>query len=484
MAAMFHARIDATFVETDVNDPWIEPAGRVSGADIHGNDLPRDIGRSPLAQIATAALVFFALFASAAHAMPDGAQISAICQSRSTCTIARSIDAGASPAATPLTVVQVRLGFADRPADEPAGCHAGNERDGGVEYWLLEGTRPPRLVLKLCNDGYGMAGVGEDDVTVGPNRLVQFQSGGSAWRWHTTYTFSLAPWRLLTERDCSYHNAMENTGAVTVLDYLAMVGRSIAKDSPVNDDGIGCPEWPEAASRHFTAMPGPGLLGGYNILTPFAGRNAKGPIVPRGGVIGDCVPAMDTAGTNGFVVHGQPAPAGQAAEIRAIAESFNALVIQVFDPTAAAQPAPVGGSWVKRPHVEIWRGHNGDDLRARLSLADLSQVGIDLDGKAYAGVGRKVPLPAVERWQAADEAGRAVTVLRVSWPDTYALLHGIALVYSQADGGRQARLAASTGIVGNRPLYLPDVVSIPGRDSGPQPGHCEMRDGHLSLVAQ
>jgi len=95
-----------------------------------------------------------------------------------------------------------------------------------------------------------------------------------------------------------------------------------------------------------------------------------------------------------------------------------------------------------------------------------------------------VPLPAVERWQAADEAGRAVTVLRVSWPDTYALLHGIALVYSQADGGRQARLAASTGIVGNRPLYLPDVVSIPGRDSGPQPGHCEMRDGHLSLVAQ
>lgn len=429
-------------------------------------------------------LVFLAVLAGVAHAAPNSAQVDAICQSRSTCVVVKSFDAGTSSAGTPLTVAQVQLGLADKPDDQPEGCHAGNERDGGVEYWLLEGRKPPRRVLKLCNDGYGMAGVGEDDVTVGPNQLVQFQSGGSAWRWTTTYTYSLSPSRLVAERDCSYHNAMESTGTVTELDYLAMTARSIAKDNVGNDEGIGCPDWPAAASRHFTPVPARGLLGAYNLLTPYAGRDAKGPMVARGGAIGDCVPAMDTAGTNGFIVYGQPAPAGQVAEIRAIAESLNALVVQVFDPTAVSQPTQAGGSWVNRPHIEIWRGHNGDDLRARLAPADLSQVGVDLDGKAYAGVGRKVALPTVERWQATDEAGRTVTVLRLSWPDTYALLHGVALVYSQADGGRQARLVATTGIVNNRPLYLADVVGIPGRNGGPQPGRCEMRDGRLSLIAQ
>lgn len=442
-----------------------------------------DIRRLCVAPLAPAVLAILMIFADLAHAAPTEVQTNAMCQSRSTCSIVKSIDAGASPAATPLTVVQMRLGFADRPPDQPEGCHAGNERDGGVEYWLLEGTLPPRLLLKLCNDGYGMASVGEDDVTVGPDRLVQFQSGGSAWRWNATYTFSLVPWRLLAERDCSYHNAIESTGTVTAVDYLAMVATSIAKDVG-NDDGIGCPDWPEAASRRFTAAPGAGLLGGYNVLTPFAGGKANGRLVPKGGAIGDCVPAMDTAGKNGFIVHGQPAPSGQAAEVRAVAESYSTLVIQVFDPTAASPPTPAAGSWVNRPHVEIWRGHNGENQRARLPLAELSQIGIDMDGKAYAGIGRKVPLPAIERWQARDEDGRPVTVLRVVWPDTYALLHGVALVYSQADGGRQARLVATTGIVNNRPLYLPDIVTIPAREGGPQPGHCAMRDGRLSLLPQ
>ena len=56
-------------------------------------------------------------------------------------------------------------------------------RDGGVEYWLLDGKATPKQVLQLCNDGYGSSGVGEDEVEVGPNRLVHHQYGGSSWRW-------------------------------------------------------------------------------------------------------------------------------------------------------------------------------------------------------------------------------------------------------------------------------------------------------------
>jgi len=51
------------------------------------------------------------------------------------------------------------------------------------EWWL---RRPDKSVVKLleaCNDGYGAAGVGEEDVSVGENRFVHERSGGSSWRW-------------------------------------------------------------------------------------------------------------------------------------------------------------------------------------------------------------------------------------------------------------------------------------------------------------
>jgi hypothetical protein len=190
---------------------------------------------------------------------------------------------------------------------------------------------------------------------------------------------------------------------------------------------------------------------------------------------------MTTAGANGFVVYGNPAVAALAAEIRVVAESLGSLLIQVFDPTAATQPAPAGGSWINLPHLEIWVGRNGENLFTRLPLADLSQIGVDLNGRVYDGVGKKGPPPSVERWQASDASGRPVVVLRLSWADEYALLRGTALVYSQAEAGKQARLVSTTGIANNRPLYVPEIVSIPKRDAGPQPGSCRVRDGQLSM---
>jgi hypothetical protein len=93
------------------------------------------------------------------------AQKSAICAARATCSIGKIYDAGKSPPGAPLAVAEVHLGLEDRPDDAPdSGCHADDKFDGGVEYWLAEGAQPPKRVLKFCNDGYGAAGVGEDDV--------------------------------------------------------------------------------------------------------------------------------------------------------------------------------------------------------------------------------------------------------------------------------------------------------------------------------
>jgi hypothetical protein len=200
-------------------------------------------------------------------------------------------------------------------------------------------------------------------------------------------------------------------------------------------------------------------------------------------VIGDCVPAMTTGGANGFIVFGRPAAPDKAAEIKVIAESFQSLLIQVFDPAAASQPALSKGSWINLPHVEVWvYTGEGTNNTSRPTAKAVSQFGVDLNGKAYAGAGKKEAPPSVERWRARDASGRPVTVMRLTWASDTEFASGAAVVYSQAEAGKQARLVATTGIVSNRPLFVPGIMSLPNIDiEPPRPGNCRVRDGRLSL---
>ena len=416
-----------------------------------------------------------------AEAAPDAAQTAAICQTRTTCKIAKTYDAGKSPGGTPLTVAEVSLGLADKPEDQDDGCRSGNgDKNGGVEYWLLEGATPPKQLLKLCNDGYGSSGVGEDEVTISPNRLARWQTGGSSWRWSGTVTYSLSPWRLLTERSCSYHTSSETSGTKTDYDYTTMVVRSISEDRATHPDpGIGCAEWPKE-SVAFAPKLAAGVVGAYDIVGPVLGDDPK---IPPGTAIGNCVATMTTAGANGFIVYGKPAPADQTAEIKAMAVGLKSLLIQVFDPLAASQLATANASWINLPHVELWIGQNREYVRTSLPLNQLQQIGIDLDGRVHRGVGKAVPLPSVQRWPARDASGRPVTVLRLDWTDDYALLNGVALVYSQAEAGKQTRLVSTTGITNNRPLYVPNIVQLYDESPAKKIGRCDLRDGRLSIVS-
>lgn len=416
------------------------------------------------------------LSSAAAAADPSPAETAAICGARTSCTIVKSHDAGNSATRMPLRVIEVRLGLADKPEEPPEGCRNDGKLDGGVEYWLIEGAAAPHRVLKLCNDGYGASGVGKDRVEVGANRLTHEQIGGSAWRWVDTIAYSLSPWRARAEQVCSYHNVNEQTGVTLDLDFVARTARSLAKDSTKKDLSLGCPDWPKP-KQAFTPQPAADAYGAYNVVLPGAEDVLK---VPAGIAIGNCVPAMTTAGANGFVVYGKPSAAGQIAEMKAIAASYKELVIQVFDPLAVGQPDR-GTSWIHLPHVEIWTGLNDEQVRTRLGLDRMRQIGVDLAGHVYDGAGKKGPAPKVERWTAKDEARRPVVVLRLTWAEDHALRNGLALVYSQAEAGRQARLVATTGIAAGRPLYVPDIARFNRPDDRLASG-CLVRDGRL--VAQ
>src|SRR6185312_13842343 len=128
---------------------------------------------------------------------------------------------------------------------------------------------------------------------------------------------------------------------------------------------------------------------------------------------------------------------------------------------------------------ELWLAPDWDRETNPPANESLLHISIDLDGKVYVAKGGKYTQPKVARRQAKDAAGRSVVVLRVSWVEnSYPFLAGLGLVYSQAGGGKQLRLVANTGIVKNRPLYLPRLVD-PGRSLGDRTTACQLRDGVL-----
>ena len=398
------------------------------------------------------------------------AQKAAMCQARNTCAIAPLLRKAGSSATGTLSVAELHFAIADKPDDAPdEGCIGADyeTRDGGVEYWLLEGNEPPHLLLRLCNDGYGAAGVGEDEVTVAENRFVHRQYGGSASRWEETTTESLSPLRLVNLRSCSFHSLIPGSGKLADIDPITRIARSVAvrtdpakaqDEADENGVEVACPDWPDKAA--FTPSPAERLIAGYNLPVHILAGDATA-LPADGWALGNCGFTMATDGRNGFIVFGQPASPTEAAEVTALAIADNELVLQVYDPTAgSAAAAAAGKTWIHAPHIELWLAPDWDQETNPPADGNLRQIGIDLDGKVYAAKGGKDALPQVERWQAKDAAGHPVVLLRLSWPqDSYPFLAGLGLVYSQAGGGKQVRLVANTGIVKNRPLYLPRSLS-------------------------
>jgi hypothetical protein len=415
--------------------------------------------------LASAAVIFLSTSAFAADLTPD--QQSAICGARATCKTT-SVDAGEGPGNVKLTVVDVHFDVADKPAEAPEeGCIGdpeatdAPERDGGRELWLIAGSEAPKRVLALCNDGYGSAGMGEDMIEVHPNMIIWDQSGGSSWRWISTKQIRLAPLAVVKEFDCSFHNVAPGTGTVTEVDRLTLKARAVGAASGhkfSDDDEMGCPDWSGVDAK----LPsGPEYAGGYAIPFPNAGPSDDGNGFPDGTALADCALELTTDGLNGFMVHGKPIDEG-AAIVRVIKESEASLLIQVFDPTAAAElTSGKAKSWVGQPHIEVWvseMGNPEDNDGPNGETYIYRQFAIGLDGKTYPGVNAFEPLPKVTYWDAKDELGHDVVVYRVKWEgDNARPSFGVGVVYSQAKDGKQVRMVSNAQIKKNKPLYLPDT---------------------------
>lgn len=359
-----------------------------------------------------------------------------------------------------------RLSVYELAIDEPESADSFGCVPYRRQFWLVtrddrsEAAR--RLVLELCNDGYGAAQVGEDTVTIRDNRLVHVQYGGSAWRWENTTEYSLSPFLELSQESCSFHTLS------TIFDHWQwdwgrFSGRVLARGDTCDADGnpvepateegmeLGCP-LDQATHAHD---PIPLISLPDDMLAP----------MPE---LGSCATLIDSSGWRGFVVHGEDGLPDDA-WMRLLAVSETDLVVTVGDDSWHSG----GSSWVFDDHLEIWTAPGAGMPFCGEAVDPPKQWAVRVaDGAVFPAFGDPLSLPTVaERRQAG--AGRPIT-LRISFPEP---IERIAVVYSDSDDGtRQERLIASSDLHFGDALSLGEVVAI-----DPLNAWCSVRDGRLDV---
>jgi hypothetical protein len=171
---------------------------------------------------------FLALTLVLADAPADVAK-AAGCSEERPCSVTNDWKAGTDGTGQALRVYQLSRGPQE---SEHGECEL-------EEYFLATGTkgRKVRQVLSLCNDGYGSAGVGEDEVKVKPNRLFHEQFGGSGNRWVVTREFQLSPPVHLTTTVATFDAAAPQYVDETAWNWDTFSGERTRFLSKCNEDG-------------------------------------------------------------------------------------------------------------------------------------------------------------------------------------------------------------------------------------------------------
>jgi hypothetical protein len=320
------------------------------------------------------------------------------------------------------------------------------------ELWLVRArggqVESRQALLTACNDGYGASGIGEDQLEVGPNRLHHTRVGGSAWRWSYSTTLQLDPLRVLDSAENGWWSLGVNEDSRS-FSYASFSGKTSWYSPPCGPDGNppdGDDPAVKANVKPYESLPIPGvtveptfLAGGW-----------------RETALGACSVTVDSAGQQGWVVHGRPGEA-QDARLKVLLVGDRTLVLEIEDDRL------VSGSprWLFDDHVELWlgavAGFGAHCLEAKESPP--RQYALLLaDGKVIPAHGKPTDALVVERAASPPEARPGWTRLKVTLP---APPEGITVVYSDGDDGqKQERLIATSRFAFGRGPTLGAVRTI------------------------
>jgi hypothetical protein len=357
-------------------------------------------------------------------------------------------------------------------ADARNDCHP-------YEYYLVVHTkgkiRSRAFLSEACNNAYGAAGVGEDNVSVDKETrtFTHAQEGGSAWRWDNSVTVGLDPLRIVSISDGSFwtidtdatsrsadwnHDTFEGNESWSIPDCEGRRKQEEAekRDAAARQDGF-------ASSKSFNAL----IVPRVQLPAAFVqdGWRSIG--------IGNCGAFVD-GDKHGFAIYGGKGSATDAT-MRAVVSKEGVLFVEIADDRWTSS----GKTWVKEDHLELWLAPAGSTSTEMLCDSPLppdpsKQWGIRIsDGAVFAGFGSPELLAGVEVVRAGHTA-RARIPLGDRLKDDGAPL---TVVYSDSDDGvHQKRLLATSTVDRGQELSLGHV-----RDVDPAHATCVVKGKTLRI---
>ncbi|WP_257450905.1 hypothetical protein [Archangium lipolyticum] len=391
---------------------------------------------------------------------PPASSSDPLCAKREPCTVAETLDAGKDSRGNSLQVKRLDLGWADVETSSgfigrkfgPGGRKAKGSRANGqceaAEWWLVRSGQPAQLLLSVCNDGYGAAGVGQDSVTVTDNLFSHEQTGGSRERWSQSRTVQLSPLLPMSEsRRSSVPSEGEAKEDGESWDFEALRGE-VARAASTCEAG--------------EASPGERLL-------PYLPQVQVDKAYLQGG--------WKTAGLGacgfeaGHVLLGNQDDPKDAA-LKALLVAPDTLLVEVHDDKWTGPSA----KWLADDHVELWLAPQApQELTGCGKPTDAqkpAQWGIRIaDGQVFPAFGSPKQTLQVER---AELPGKRGYRLLMKLPP----FKGIAVVYSDSDSGKKQELMLATSPVKfGRPEVLNPVRVVPAEEAT-----CTVKNGELAVA--
>jgi hypothetical protein len=393
---------------------------------------------------------------------PPASSSDPLCAKREPCRVVETLDAGKDAQGRPQQVKHLALGWAEIDTASqflgrkfgPGGRKAKGSRAEGQcdasEWWLVRASQPPQLLVSVCNDGYGGAGVGQDTVTVSDDYFTHEQTGGSRERWTTARTLQLSTLQRTSETlrtaSPSANGEMKEDGEFW--DFQTLRGE-VTRSAPECEAGE-----PSLGERSLPYLPQ------VQVDKAFLQEGWK-----QAG-LGDC------GFESGNILLGNqddPKDAG----LKALLVAPDTLLIEVHDDTWTGPSA----KWLNDDHIELWLAAQAPETLTgcgKPTAAQLpSQWGIRIvDGQVFAAFGSPKQMPQVERAERPDKKGYR---LKVKLPTPF---KGISVVYSDSDSGKKQELMLATSAVKfGRPETLNAVRVVP-----PQEATCAVKGGQLAVV--
>lgn len=389
-----------------------------------------------------------------------------LCGDRSPCEQKRVWSAGVDDKNRPMQVVKLSLNpdknqqpeLRNEGAEEVT--ESGGEECEPFEYWFVSDAKPA-LLLAVCNDGYGMAGMGSDTVTVTPGRFSHFQAGGSASMWNTGSVVALPSLQIIETSDGSWHRALPEAKDST-WNWPEFAGYVHGYNAGCNEDADVSRDTIDKGNFAYEPIPQPSVSDEYR---QDGWKNAP---------LGSCSARVTSLGkqqpkgfNSGFVIHGKPG-AESDASFKVVMPFATDMFVEVKDDVWVEE----ADSILRVDHLELWASTGTECPKP---LKNLFQWGITLDGSVQTLYGKPDASPSVEVVRVNEGDALQSVRFKITLPGEY---ESLTVVYSDSDDGKtQKRLIATSALKQRDQFTLGEWKSI-----GAHEGRCEVKDGALAFI--